>query len=144
MLRVKSNRIFGAALRDMTLKSACVFAGRRDFTLSNVNPPVDPEEQNLLAQQTNRTISKSTPGKMFMLNYLSQEQSSASITNRIISVVVVLGGASWFALYGPTISSWSVLTTMLIVIFPAFFVYVHMGYWQVFPLTALVALYGLR
>ena len=107
-------------------------------------PEFTPEEQRLMDLQAHRGISKSVPGKLFMLNYLSQEQSATSITNRILSVAVVLGGALGVTLYGQHCSSYSVFTTMLFVIFPAFFMYVHMGYWQLFPLVACGCLYAMR
>ena len=107
-------------------------------------PTLTPEQQRLMDSQSHRKIHKAVPGKLFMLNYLSHEQSATSITNRILSVGVILGGACWFSIYGPNITSYSVLTAMLLVLFPAFFMYVHMGYWQLFPAIACGAVYAMR
>jgi len=94
--------------------------------------PIPVDSNPILAAQQQRTVSAVTPGKLFMLNWIAHEQSAASISNRVVSVGVLLGGGVLVGLYGVSLTSYGVIPMLLLFVFPSYFMYMHMGYtWQV-------------
>ena len=65
-------------------------------------------QHEIEAAQSQRTVNRVTPGKMFMINFIAGEQSVASIANRVNSVAVVaVGGLLLALLWGnPIEASW--------------------------------------
>ena len=102
-------------------------------------PAVKVDSNPLIAAQQNRTVSAVTPGKAFMLSWIASEQSASSITNRVVSTATVIGGGLLITIYGTSITSYSVLTVLLLGVYPTYFLYLHLGYWQV--IVAAAALY---
>lgn len=97
--------------------------------------PLSVEEQAVLDTQINhRTVSSITPGKLFMRHWTAAEQSTVSIVNRLLSMVVTLsifiwacgystlgynGLNAWHIVLLAFFCNWMVLHTHMLWLFPA-------------------------
>lgn len=57
------------------------------------------DEQLALEDQKHRTVSGVVPGKMFLRHWTAAEQSTVSILNRVLSIIVTLGIVLWAGAY---------------------------------------------
>lgn len=93
-----------------------------------------PEESIALEDQKHRTVSSVVPGKLFLRHWTAAEQSTVSIVNRVLSLLVTLGifvwasgyaglglnGLNaWHCIVGVFLSCWLVLHTHEMWLIPA-------------------------
>ena len=103
---------------------------RRTLTRSRVLKRLISESrtstQEVDAAQSMRTVSRVTPGKFFMVNFIAGEQSTISIANRVNSVIAVGAFALIVPLYGSSaiVYSWVVPT---IGVFSVVSMHYHVG-----------------
>eukprot|EP01059_Diplonema_ambulator_P024085 TRINITY_DN3986_c0_g1_i1.p1 TRINITY_DN3986_c0_g1~~TRINITY_DN3986_c0_g1_i1.p1 ORF type:complete len:140 (+),score=19.09 TRINITY_DN3986_c0_g1_i1:49-468(+) len=120
-----------------------VAAQRRAFGSSKVLRELKPGARlswgEVQAAQAMRTVSKVTPGKFFMVNFIAGEQSIMSIANRVNSVFIVGLGALVVMLFWGSAIKWSWLTSSAMV-FGVVSMHYHMGNKGSVPLAALLVL----
>mmetsp|Transcript_53885 Transcript_53885/g.61912 ORF Transcript_53885/g.61912 Transcript_53885/m.61912 type:complete len:153 (+) Transcript_53885:43-501(+) len=95
--------------------------------------PLTPEESIALEDQKKRTVSGIVPGKLFMRHWTAAEQSTVSIVNRVVSLIVTLGIFIWATGYASlgynglnawhvailaTLANWIVLHTHMLWLYP--------------------------
>jgi hypothetical protein len=62
--------------------------------------PLQPEEQSAFkAQIANRPVNSFVPGKVFMRHWIAAEQSTVSIVNRVLSILVTCGLIAYMQAY---------------------------------------------
>lgn len=101
MLRRLSSRSSGLAACSSiqyTLRSAHHKPTVHDWSHIWSQPPTR-EEQTAISLQNNRTVSAVVPGEMFMRHWIAAEQSTYSVSNRVISGMIIVVCMVWAAAY---------------------------------------------
>ena len=103
-------------------------AGKSFHHEGSMGRAMNPFEGEALHNQTNRSVSKVIPGKLFMRHWMAGEQATVSIFNRGISIAVTAGMVLYGTfLYGNGNSQYSAIHMWLYVFMCTFLVlHTHM------------------
>ena len=102
--------------------------------------PLTPDEQAALDAQKNRTVNKVVPGKVFMRHFIAAEQSTVSIENRVMSLILSGGIMLAFSVYsGVGLSTYNAALGFFFVFFMNFLVlHTHMNLYPAFAAIAVI------
>ncbi|KAJ9460132.1 hypothetical protein DIPPA_11214 [Diplonema papillatum] len=130
------------------LRASRLASQMRAFSQARVLRTLEPQSKwstvEVDAAQAMRTVSKVTPGKLFMMNFISGEQSIMSITNRVNSIIILaMGGLYVMMVWGNGAGlSWM---TPAAAVYGVVSLYYHIGPTYTIPLAVvLLALFAFK
>ena len=127
-------------LRAVTTAATALRFGGGGGGDSTFSRPLTETEQAQFALQKNRTVNKVVPGKLFMRHFIAAEQSTVSIENRTMSIIVCVAlilGCSVYADCGLTTYN-AALGFAFVFLMNFFVLHTHMNLYPAFGAIALL------